>query len=480
MRTPPVYLSLLSLLLLLPLGCGGEEPMTEVEVDAGGESSVEIEAWIPEGNEWVGDWNTLVEEVRRDLAAVTGSSQHELRFLVSDSERVADVLDRNVRSRFPADEQDEVPTATIEVLSKALLGIYDLEKDVVHIALDHFEQLGDAIDMPELPSREVVYAVMVHEGAHAYADAKYDLARLFREAHLEGAQAVSGAEAVCEGYAQYLARKACKAANREQGFLSFTRAITELPDDLDAGQRAIAEMSVRAFGFAYGHGENFVTEVIAEGGPAMEAQIFAYPPTTRTEVLRPEWYLDPDSRPAYEFELDEALALVPAAFDEVRGIKFTRSELGGSDIAEANATALGAELAQEMGSLVEVSEVQLGLVGNGDRMAMVNLIILPDEESAGRFLELIQAASDAKDEAFRESGTVEVLSSESTPIAEQLGVGVDQVKRVKIMGQEVPVRSLLVSRGRLLVEVTLSNLELGDGEAEDLADRVLRKAMLED
>ena len=56
----------------------------------------------------------------------------------------------------------------------------------------------------------------------------------------------------------------------------------------------------------------------------------------------------------------------------------------------------------------------------------------------------------------------------------------DQVKRVKIMGQEVPVRSLLVSRGRLLVEVTLSNLELGDGEAENLADRVLRKAMLED
>jgi hypothetical protein len=133
-----------------------------------------------------------------------------------------------------------------------------------------------------------------------------------------------------------------------------------------------------------------------------------------------------------------------------------------------------------MGSLLEVCQVQIGMVGQGDKMAYVSLMTMADESLGDRFLELAQQASDAKDAAFRESGSIEILSSKTTLIAEELGVGMSQKKRVKVMGQEVSLHSLMVRRGRLIVEITLSNLELPDGEAEALADRVLRRAMLED
>jgi hypothetical protein len=340
MRALHPFLLLLALLFALP-GCGEDEPVLELNETIGEESVGEIEAWIPEGHAWVGDWNSLVEEVRRDLAKSTGQAQSELRFLISDSDRMAEVLERNIGARFAEGEENGIPASSIKRLSQALLGIYDLEKDVVHIALDHFVSMADAIDMPELKAREVAYAVMVHEGAHAVADASFDLVKLFSEAQAQGPIAVTCAEAVCEGHAQYLARKTCSAANRLEGFEIFTRAITEIPQDLDAGERAVVEMYVRAFDFAYGRGEIFVEAVIAEVGAGAEQQIFSAPPRTRTEVLRPGWYLDPDSRPAHGFALDEALALVPEAFSAIDGIRFSKNELAGSDLAEANASMLG-------------------------------------------------------------------------------------------------------------------------------------------
>jgi hypothetical protein len=320
---------------------------------------------------------------------------------------------------------------------------------------------------------------MVHEGAHAYADANFDLIKLFTEAQAVGSVAVTCAEAVCEGHAQYLARKTCTAANRLKGFEIFTRAITEIPDGLDVGERALVEMNVRAFGFAYGHGETFVETVLAARGEGAERQLFAEPPRTRTEVLRPAWYLDPDSRPEHGFALDEALELVPDAFSEISGIRFTRNELAGSDLAEANASAMGRESAEAMAELLEVCQVQIGMVGQGDRMAFVALMVTADEASADRFLAYAQQASDAKDEAFRQSQVIKILSSESTPIDSELGIGINQVKRIEFNGQVAPLRSLMLRRGNLIVEITLSNLELPEGEAESLADRVLRRAMLE-
>lgn len=479
MRAFHPFLLLPVLLLGLP-SCGEDEPVLEQSESIGDEANAAAEAWIPEGNEWVGDWNSLVAEVRRDLSASTGKDLTELRFLISDTERMTEVLERNVHVRFADGEESGVPASAIEQLAKSLLGIYDLEKDVVHIALDHFASMADAIDMPELKAREVTYAVMVHEGAHAYADASFDLIRLFRDAHQRGAVDFTCAEAVCEGHAQFLARKTCTAANRLDGFEIFTQAITEIPGGLDASQRALVEQNVRAFGFAYGHGETFVEAVIADGGASAEQRLFVDPPRTRTEVLRPGWYIDPGSRPEHGFDLDEALALVPDAFADVRGIRFTRNQLVGSDLAEANATVMGKERAVAMGELVEFGEVQIGLVGQGDKMAYISMMTTADEASADQFLAFAQQASEARDEAFREDGYVKILSSKTTLIDSEFGIGMNHVKRVAVNGQEAPLSSLMVRRGRLIVEITLSNLELPDGEAEALADRVLRRAMLED
>ena len=237
---------------------------------------------------------------------------------------------------------------------------------------------------------------------------------------------------------------------------------------------------MRVFGFAYAHGETFVTAVMDELGASGETRLFDRPPLTRVEVLRPEWYLDPESKPAHAFAVGDALGLVPPAFDWVEDISFVRRELASTDIAEGNAGALGPARAAEMGGLIELCEAHIGLTPGGNSMALVGLTIFPDEAAADRFLAFAREASDLKDAQLQEGSTVRVVASETTTVDEELGIGVRQVKTVETFGQKVPVSSLTVRRGRLMVEITLSNLEMTVEDVDALAVSLFRTANYED
>ena len=124
----------------------------------------------------------------------------------------------------------ELPFASkqLDAVAGGLVGIFDLEKKVVHISLDTFGSMAELLGSPGLQSREAAFAVMVHEGCHAIIDQRHDLSDLFRTAQANGEEAVQAADAVSEGFAQYLARSACARAGRSEGFEAFTRAITQL------------------------------------------------------------------------------------------------------------------------------------------------------------------------------------------------------------------------------------------------------------
>lgn len=477
-------LKLLTLALLLLLGipaCGSsEEPTDEAsEADLEGEGEA-TETWIPEGHEWVGDWNSLVQEVQRDLSHSSGGSLSNLEFLVSDPKRVGRVLESNIRARLPEGTDLPISEAERDQLAHGLIGIFDLDNKVVHISLETFETMSKLLGVDDFTSREVVYAVMVHEGCHALIDRNHDLTDFFRTAQANGAEAVEAADAVSEGYAQHLARATCARTQRTRGFETFCRAITQLPEDMDPGARLLAEQAVRPFGFAYGDGEEFVARVLDELGAAGEDRLFDRPPLTRIEVLRPEWYLEPESKPAHEFAIGEALALVPPAFDEIRDMSFVRRELAGSDIADGNRTALGDAQADAMGNLIEFCEVQIGLTPGGERMVMVGLTIFPDEAAADRFLQFARRASDIKDEQLKASTTLQIIASKTTEVDADLGIGIRQVKTVEALGRSVPVSSLMVRRGRLMIELTLSNVEQSETEANALARSLFAVALYED
>lgn len=280
----------------------------------------------------------------------------DLSFVVSDAKRVGQVLESNIRARLPEGAELPISEAQRDQLAQGLVGIYDLDKKVVHIPLENFERMAELLATPDFASREVAYAVMVHEGCHALIDGNHNLSEFFRTAEANGAEAIGAADAVSEGYAQHLARIVCSKSQRTRGFETFTK-----PEDMDPGMRLLAEQTVRAFGFAYGDGEVFVDTVLEELGAAGEDRLFDRPPLTRIEVLRPEWYLDPESKPAHEFAIGDALALVPPAFDSIRDMSFVRRELAGSEIADGNRTALGDAQADAMGELIEFCEVQIGL-----------------------------------------------------------------------------------------------------------------------
>ena len=107
------------------------------------------------------------------------------------------------------------------------------------------------------------------------------------------------------------------------------------------------------------------------------------------------------------------------------------------------------------------------------------LTVFPDEDSGDRFLQFARQASDAKDEQLRASETLKILASDTTEVDADLGVGIRQVKTVEAFGQQVPVSSLMVRRGRLMIELTLSNVEQSAAEADALARSLFATALYE-
>lgn len=80
---------------------------------------------------------------------------------------------------------------------------------------------------------------------------------------------------------------------------------------------------------------------------------------------------------------------------------------------------------------------------------------------------------------MRSSDTLKIVASETVNVDENLGIGTRQVKTVDAFEQTVPVSSLMVRRGGLTIELTLSNVEQNAAETDKLARTLFATALSE-
>lgn len=421
-------------------------------------------------------WDALVEEARAALAAHTGAELADLQFVQADTDRMRVVFSENLAARMPDGTPPPLPESLVDALAPALLGIYHLDSGVVHVSPAAFTRAAELFDRPELLEADALFAVLAHEGAHAVADRRFDLRAFLTKAQSEGEDALMGADAVIEGYAQHVARAVSKARGRSAGFETFTSLIDAVPDELDAGARPLVEAMTAQFAFAYRSGEDFVAAVLAETGPEGVARLFTSPPASRVEVSRPDWYLDPSSRPEHGFELDLALTLVEDGFGHYPDMQFQRRDLTGTELASGNAI-LGAEKTAEFARLAESARAVVGITPGGENMVVGVAVVCADSADAARLLALMQEASALKDEAMAGAGTLQILDSGTEALDYAGATGIAFWKKMKTAGQEVALHETVLVRGPLMLDLLLSNTEMPRAERLTLAARMLRVAV---
>ncbi|MCB9912871.1 MAG: hypothetical protein H6827_07750 [Planctomycetes bacterium] len=401
----------------------------------------------------------------------------DLEFEIADVETIQRVLKGNLQAPLPTNGERQVNEGLVQAISHALVGIYDYAKTKrVYICPTNLENNARLLGITDLNEPDAMYAVMLHEGAHAIADRRFGLRDFLAKAMEHDEDAGLAADAMVEGYAQYVARQICTKTGKLKGLESFTRSISAIPPVADASQRALLELQVSQSTFSYTEGERFVQAVAdALGEPGIQ-QIFATPPKSRTDVAQPSWYLHPETRPQESVDWDPALGLVPGYAVAFPDMHFSLRNLSQPEV-EAAVSVLGPAEAKEMAGLVQHARMQVGVTPMGERLFVVGLSSMPDAAGAARYIELSEKSSKLKDEAMKHQGMAQITSSEMKPIDNALGKGFDSTKIVRFQGQELPVRTILVAQDNVVIEVTMSNAVIDDGELMEMIGKVRQRSL---
>ena len=254
----------------------------------------------------------LADEARALVAEHYGESAEALDTPVRVVEREALVatLETDLRPQLAIQFGEEGASETVELAAEVMGGVclarYAFAAGEVLICRENIEELAAVLEIPALESEETLRAVLVHEFVHARDAREVDFAA--RVAACADTDQLQAMNAVIEGHAQYVTRAIAVTHELEAAFEVFAGAISKVPPSLtEPALRTQAEVAASAFAFAYEDGERFVRAVAEARGPEALPLLFSEPPRDPTEILRPEYFLDPASRPELTVAIDRGL-----------------------------------------------------------------------------------------------------------------------------------------------------------------------------
>jgi hypothetical protein len=395
-----------------------------------------------------------------------------------DAKEVAAIVARENLPIVRLREPDEAKAAAeAELLGKQLAATvyakYAWSERSFVVVAKSWQAFAKTLELPTLVGDDGLRAVMVHELCHAYDDRKFDLAaRLQKATSVEATQAFN---AVFEGHAQLQTRRVCAQNGWTAGFEAMREAVGRLaPETAKAGEAAmmLARSAAAASRFAYHDGEDFVAAVLKADPERGAQRIFHEPPVDQESVLRPQWYLDPASRPAALYDPEPALDRAAAWLGE-GAWRTARVNTTGKQIASGLTLLPQDDVDAFVASLRNSRMLQAMPKKNPrSKLAIVAVMEFDSDAGAERWIATTQRLSDLKDEAMK-TGVTRILSSRTTPIAEDGSAGFLVDKRMQSGKLEFDVATIDVRRGRVVVETIFS----GEPPAADEHQKLVRELL---
>ncbi|ANM30042.1 hypothetical protein ABI59_11360 [Acidobacteria bacterium Mor1] len=381
-------------------------------------------------------------------------------------------LERQLIARMDADTAKNLAEAGARAYADALLAKYAFDQGEILVLEDNIRFMEHGSGFP-LTSPEALRGLLAHEFAHALDEHRHGISEKLLGIKTE--DAVLAANALIEGNAQFIARRICENKGWMAGFEAFTEVIGFIPDnpDLDAATRHMVEIITSAAASAYYQGETFIAALHAAGGDPAVAGAFESFPAEMALIYNPGWFLDPSSRPVYDWDLD-------------RGLGPFESRYEGDDwlVQKVSAARPQLEVAFNMLPVDDVAPVLDGLMQNRmivaqpkanpmSGIALAGLYEFNDRETAEAFLKLQDRTSRKKDELMAE-GETRIVDAQYTLLDEGDWTGLHVLKQVAVADQEVSVASVVAVHDRIGVEMTFSNMEIPPAEMVDLVGSLLK------
>jgi len=348
----------------------------------------------------------------------------------------------------------------------------------VLVALDNLAASMAMIGFEAERATGLLRAVLVHELIHVADEQRFNWSAKLLECTTS--QCVQSLAAVVEGHAQYVARDLCASAGWSADFEEYTSMIGFSPALGEGeGMAFLSRAMSVAFSFSYHSGEAFWQTIMAAGDENMEARAFASPPASVALISRPDWYLDPASRPE-------------SAYDLVRGTQYMADRVPAD---EWIATPIELTLPQLQEAIKILPEDERAAAEDAFQSAQLMvlqpkdapqsamfagaLIETKDTLGAAHWLTVQERVMRLKDEAMTE-GSMRIVAADYQQLALPTGAGLHASKTVDFMGTEVDVDVLIFTSGSLMVELTASNHEIERQELIDTAVGMFAAAMKPD
>ena len=173
-----------------------------------------------------------------------------------------------------ADPDEDVEDEEEDLVGDSVVGFYDDDTDRLVVR-------GGRVDW-------YVQMVLVHELVHAWQDQHFDLDGLW-----EGADTMDEAlalRALVEGDAQWVENQWLQ--EQPGGVQEEIQESEEPPLGIDPGDSRARQTLGLLYGFPYFLGEEFVAELVDDGGLAALDRAYSRPPRTTTEIFDAEDYQD--------------------------------------------------------------------------------------------------------------------------------------------------------------------------------------------
>lgn len=324
-----------------------------------------------------------------------------------DLEAILVVEMGGIFKKFGADSE-----AGARMMAKALAGAlaakYEPATKTIHVSPDNIRRLVKVIGAPELASKEMIRALLVHEAAHALDFMRFPTLETERQTRetKEGVQVVG---AVLEGHAQFVAEEAAKITQAPKGFEQFTRLILSQRKTDDPAERMAGQVFSSEIRFAYGKGHAFVRAVHeARGRKGLDA-LLARPPSRIREIERPALYLDPEAARQDRIDFTPVLDSIEKAL-KAEGHRTMRQRLMATLLTGVYAP-LGPERAEAVAAKFQDGWSQMGSPGPG-KLMVVALLAFETEADAEAYLEEMEALLHAKEAQLKDNPSATIEKAE--------------------------------------------------------------------
>jgi hypothetical protein len=295
--------------------------------------------------------------------------------------------------------------------------------------------------------------------------------------NLQDADHLQAVNAVVEGHAQRVARKACAQAGNSRGFEIFTFSIDHLPESHNAQEDYVKRIAVAQLSFAYKDGERFMDAVFHSGGQEALDKVFQAPPTESVLISEPSWYIDPKGRPKSPYDIAQSLAGYEARLTKETPEFWTTQTVRLLAPQIRAALSLLPEERYEP-SIKDILECRVLIAQNEEgegSFISAGLFALSTVPKARLFLELERELIAAKPEKLKGSILIDIHTNEVLVKEDSNGLEGSWIEQTITVGsQEIRSATLLAQRGQVVAELSFTGLEVTKAEAIQAAENLLK------